>query len=519
VYFWEGGVTAQNAGFDLTGDGAVFSSVPSNQATIQNVGNGWYRCTLSVNVSSGNPLYIIGVMPTSQTHYSANWAGDGGGILLWGATDEPGTFATSHIPSDTQFTSRASTATYFDESGILKTAPINGARHGYSSPYLHQSFNLVGASLGMRYDEIAPRSAVETGLIMETDAATNLEDYGIRSSSSTNSSVGSGTTFLETTETTAPDGSYTASKFTMTASNDRLDEQYVTFTDGQYYTLSLWVKGVANTAIRCALLSNTGANVEVTVRLTGEWQKVSVTKKFLTAEGGTTVRTHAIIIRGNPGDAITSTNGEACTYASYVYTWGIQVELGEIATSTIPTYGATATRAADVASSVAYTREEDVAYIDDIQNSDWYDGADSGATIYAEGRTVFDTGLTDECVFVDFHSGSSTDEIRLYHRASTSTINFINDGGSDVILNSGIHGGNNYHKMAGAMALNDFAFSVDGGTTLSDVSNGPSLDTLTTMGIGGGYTSAITLSGHIKKISYYPERLTNAELVALTENN
>ena len=373
VYFWEGGVTAQNAGFDLTGDGAVFSSVPSNRATIQNVGNGWYRCTLSVSVSSGNPLYIIGVMPTSQTHYSTNWAGDGGGILLWGATDEPGTFATSHIPSDTQFTSRASTATYFDESGILKTAPINGARHGYSSPYLHQSFNLVGASLGMRYDEIAPRSAVETGLIMETDAATNLEDYGIRSSSSTNSSVGSGTTFLETTETTAPDGSYTASKFTMTASNDRLDEQYVTFTDGQYYTLSLWVKGVANTAIRCALLSNTGANVEVTVRLTGEWQKVSVTKKFLTSEGGTTVRTHAIIIRGNPDTAITSTNGEACTYASYVYTWGIQVELGEIATSTIPTYGATATRAADVVSSVAYTRDSDYAYIDIDIHDFWND--------------------------------------------------------------------------------------------------------------------------------------------------
>jgi hypothetical protein len=195
--------------------------------------------------------------------------------------------------------------------------------------------------------------------------------------------------------------------------------------------------------------------------------------------------------------------------------WGAMLEVGSALTSFIYE----GTRAADVASSVAYTRQEDVAYIDDIQNSDWYDGADSGATIYAEGRTVFDTGLTDECVFVDFHSGSSTDEIRLYHRASTSTINFINDGGSDVILNSGIHGGNNYHKMAGAMALNDFAFSVDGGTTLSDVSNGPSLDTLTTMGIGGGYTSAITLSGHIKKISYYPERLTNAELVALTENN
>ena len=83
---------------------------------------------------------------------------------------------TSHIPSDTRFTSRASTATYFDESGILKTAPINGARHGYSSPYLHQSFNHDASGLGMRYDEIAPRSAVETGLIMETDAATNLED-------------------------------------------------------------------------------------------------------------------------------------------------------------------------------------------------------------------------------------------------------------------------------------------------------------------------------------------------------
>ena len=398
-----------------------------------------------------------------------------------------------------------------DETGVLRTAPVNGARHGY------------------KYDG---RKWVETGLILEA-AATNRKQNFISSAGALQWSTNQNSEPVANYTVKSPDDSYGTIRqkinSTANAIHSIYDHTSVTATSqlcfsvyakaAEYNRIYMYTDGTAPTigGVTYDLLNGTIAGTDGLTRdaygiedVGNGWYRCWYSG---TTTSGTTAYWHIDIAQSDSTRTFVGTVGQG------LYLWGPQMEYSGALSSYIYTDTSAVTRSADVSSSVAYTREEDVAYIDDIQNSDWYDGADSGATIYAEGRTVFDTGLTDECVFVDFHSGSSTDEIRLYHRASTSTINFINDGGSDVILNSGIHGGNNYHKMAGAMALNDFAFSVDGGTTLSDVSNGPSLDTLTTMGIGGGYTSAITLSGHIKKISYYPERFTNAELQALTENN
>jgi hypothetical protein len=71
-------------------------------------------------------------------------------------------------------------------------------------------------------------------------------------------------------------------------------------------------------------------------------------------------------------------------------------------------------------------------------------------------------------------------------------------------------------KVALAFQENDFAFTFSGNTTVYTDTSGPVPD-VNYVSIGEqneGY-----MNGTIKKIVYYPERLTNDEIVALTEND
>ena len=78
-----------------TGSGTV----PAGQATIQNVGNGWYRCVL-LSITRGATLKInLRLCPatTTATDPGASWAGnDVDGGFIWGAQLEIGSTATTY---------------------------------------------------------------------------------------------------------------------------------------------------------------------------------------------------------------------------------------------------------------------------------------------------------------------------------------------------------------------------------------------------------------------------------------
>jgi hypothetical protein len=81
---------------------------------------------------------------------------------------------------------------------------------------------------------------------------------------------------------------------------------------------------------------------------------------------------------------------------------------------------------------------------------------------------------------------------------------------------------NVFLKSAGAYKVNDFAFSLNGLNAVTDTSGG--IPVVTGMSIGSnlqgfaGGGSTAPFSGTIRKLAYYPKRLTNAEIVALTQN-
>ena len=84
--FGQGVTCVFNLSNGTAGTPVLYGSSTSFVANIENVGNGWYRCSLSGNVITGN-------------YYSELAITTSGSIFIWGAQLELGTYATSYIPT------------------------------------------------------------------------------------------------------------------------------------------------------------------------------------------------------------------------------------------------------------------------------------------------------------------------------------------------------------------------------------------------------------------------------------
>jgi len=178
-----------------------------------------------------------------------------------------------------------------------------------------------------------------------------------------------------------------------------------------------------------------------------------------------------------------------------VYFYHQQVEAGSFPTSYIPTSGATATRAADVAS---------------IPVSEFGYNQNQG-TLFAEYKRFGDGNA-----WIAYLGESTNTYISLGNGNSGTAIRFqvTESGVQQASLDTATTVTGTPYKQAGAFKANDFASTENGNAVHTDTS-GILPDGISFLDIGEQYGNY--LNGHIKSIKYYPRRLTNATLQELTE--
>ena len=369
--------------------------------------------------------------------------------------------------------SRASNATYMGSDGLIKTATSNEPRVEYDA-----SGNVLG-------------------LLVE-ESRTNLITYSADLSQSSWAKVNC---TVATDTTTFIDGSTLAYKVVETTANASHDirDTYIG-TPGASYTHSFYAKAAERTqlvvfvggpsiSVRFDISSGTipsdpGGNGSIHDVGDG-WYRCAVTG---TSDGS-----------GNFNAIHILYNGTATTYpgdgTSGLYICGAQLEAGAFPTSYIPTSGATATRAADVAS---------------IATSEFGYRAD-------EGTVVVEASFSGSEVAVSTAmrlgvASNTADRILLYRNSSQWNCQIKSGNATQVQLASIDDSANN--KLGCAYKANSSALSDLGGVQEDTSCILPDV-TPTEIGVGS-YDGSNYLNGHIKSIKYYPRRLTNTQLAEVT---
>jgi len=102
-----GGSSVAGSLFVLSGSGTVLNPRAGTTATISNVGNGWYRCTITFTAGVANGFIAVGPDNEGAATGTPSVTGAGIAVEAWGAQGEVGAFASSYIPTTGAAASRA----------------------------------------------------------------------------------------------------------------------------------------------------------------------------------------------------------------------------------------------------------------------------------------------------------------------------------------------------------------------------------------------------------------------------
>jgi len=254
-------------------------------------------------------------------------------------------------------------------------------------------------------------------------------------------------------------------------------------TPGEIYTLSVYAKrnsGSGNLKLLIYELPSVAATVQ-TFTLTNEWQRFSITRTV--GANQTSIQCRIV--------------GTPANYDNLY--WGAQVEEGSFPTSYIPTTGTALTRSADVAS------------ITGSNFSSWYNQGEG--TVFVKGATNDIDGNTG---WASFYQASSPNNNRISVRQGPT---LITSAGTTIGLSaSSSPTPKEIQKISTAYKNDDFAlYSTYSTPVLLSAGSLPvSVDTALFGGVEGT-GGAFNLNGTIARLTYFPDRLEDSVLQAITQ--
>jgi hypothetical protein len=377
---------------------------------------------------------------------------------------------------------RASTATFVGADGLIQTAASGAPRFDHNPA--------TGESLGLLVEE------ARTNLVLRSEEL-NASPWGW-----TNNSGIPGTVIANSD--IAPNGTLTATEiqFPLIPGGNYIN-RVQTFTPvSNPYVFSVWLKAKSPSdigkTIRIQIFQSSTSIVYELHVLTSAWKRISTSPKTL--PGGAAVQIEQI-----PGqDAVN------------VLAWGAQVEAGAFPTSYIPTTGSTVTRAADIASMTG------------TNFSSWYrqdEGSLFGQYVLRGGNEgllrIWDGNGAALNYWAIGPSSPAGGVLGLTTRSTQGTVvGVYNRGRIDDATNLGY-----VVKHAAAIAANDFACYTRSGSGDFDNNTGstvpasggylpPLVDRLTLAESSGPFLLNASIT--IARLAYYPVRLPDAQLQALT---
>jgi hypothetical protein len=183
-----------------------------------------------------------------------------------------------------------------------------------------------------------------------------------------------------------------------------------------------------------------------------------------------------------------------------------QLEVGSFATSYIATVASQVTRSPDAAS---MTGTNFSSWFNAVQGTIYGEGyLNNPAVTGAQSRRLADINDGANNNKIALGRGANGTEVRVTYTVSGTNLNGTNGQSVDGVFPSA--------KVAVAYKAADYAFSPNGAAATT--STAASVPVVNRLSIGGDGTNVATgaANGTIKKIAYYPLRLTNAQLQTLT---
>jgi hypothetical protein len=446
---------------DLTLGTIAVAPPTAGTASIESVGDGWYRLSLTHVASETVSEAELGiVVPNDSGTY--NYVGAGESVYAWGAQVERGATATTFLPTS---------------GGVAST-----------------DFLTAITPTGLLVEEARTNLCLQSEDLSTTWANTKSTDVsnvatapdGTLTADSINEDGTVGAHFVSQPIAMASSTEYTYSVYAKASNRAWLLVQAYGLSAAQdaYFNLADGTIGTVDVGVT-AIIEDAG----------GGWYRCSIT--YTT----TTVSTPSVLVAPANADGGVSYTG--LTQES-VLVWGAQVEAGAFPLSYIPTTTASVTRNADDVDSSDLTwlnESQGSYYIRYIRNMD-----SAGSVVF----TITDGTVSDRHELISDSSQDGTgDAGHAVYATATQYNNAVVNAENDGTAN----------EMAATYATNDSALYLNGTADPTPDTTGTPPTGLTTVAVGRReYNDSLYSNGHIAEIAYFNTRLPNATLEDYSTN-